>query len=263
MNLKSNFFKYALITFGATMAFTSCSDKDEPDNDPNDFDSKETIYASEADLKYDSEGVWENNFTAGNILIDDFIFSHATPYDNYANGFTASKVEDLTYYEENPYLHPYAAITEGGVKGKGTPYLVGYWDSYNDGEDFDSKSCRIYEEDMELFMPQSIMVTNTTYAYYAMLYGNAFSKAFENGSWLKLIIHGVHQDGTEDIVETYLANILTDDVKAGIVDTWQEVDLTSLGICTGIYFTMTSSDTGDYGMNTPSYFCIDKLVVKE
>ena len=73
----------------------------------------------------------------------------------------------------------------------------------------------------------------------------------------------MHQDGTEDIVETYLANILTDDVKAGIVDTWQEVDLTSLGICTGLYFTMDSRDSGAYGMNTPSYFCIDKLVVKE
>lgn len=267
MNLKSNFFKYALIACGATMAFTSCSDKDEPDNDPSDFDSTETLLVSQANLPYDADGVWENNYTGSNILIDDYIFSHASPYDNYANGFTASKVVDTNYYPDDMYLHPYAAITEGGVNGKGTPYLVGYWDSYNEEnstvEGFDGKTCRVYEEDLDLFMPQSVMATNNSYVYYTMLNGSAFSKPFEKGSWLKLIVHGVHQDGSEDTVETYLANVLTDNVKEGLVSTWQNVDLSSLGICTGIYFTMESSDSGAYGMNTPAYFCLDKLVVKD
>lgn len=264
MNLKSNIFKYALVSFGVAMAFTSCSDKDEPANDPSDFDSTETLLVGQANLDFDADGVWKNNFTTENVLIDDYIFSHASPYDNYANGFTPSKVDDTAEYADL-VSHPYASITGGGVNGQGTPYMVGYWDSYSegDGADFDSRTCRVYEEEYELFMPQSVMVTNNTYVYYSLLYGSEFSKAFEQGDWLKLIVHGVKADGTEATVEYYLANILTSDVKAGIVNTWEEVDLTSLGICSGIYFTMESTDSGEYGMNTPAYFCIDKLVVKD
>ena len=44
-------------------------------------------------------------------------------------------------------------------------------------------------------------------------------------------------------------------------DTWEWVDLSELGQIASIYFTMESSDTGDYGINTPTYFCLDKLTV--
>lgn len=52
---------------------------------------------------------------------------------------------------------------------------------------------------------------------------------------------------------------LADDWKLN--DTWEWVDLSELGQIASIYFTMESSDTGDYGINTPTYFCLDKLTV--
>ncbi len=44
---------------------------------------------------------------------------------------------------------------------------------------------------------------------------------------------------------------------------WKYVDLTSLGTVNELYFTMSSTDVGSWGDNTPEYFCLDKLMVKE
>ena len=48
-----------------------------------------------------------------------------------------------------------------------------------------------------------------------------------------------------------------------ILNTWKKVDLSELGYVTSIGFSVSSTDTGDWGMNTPAYFCIDKLTVEE
>jgi hypothetical protein len=40
------------------------------------------------------------------------------------------------------------------------------------------------------------------------------------------------------------------------------VDLSSIGAVRTIEFTLSSSDNGDYGMNTPSYFCLDGFKYK-
>ena len=48
-----------------------------------------------------------------------------------------------------------------------------------------------------------------------------------------------------------------------IVSTWQQVDLTRLGEVTKIAFSMSTTDVGPSGMNTPLYFCLDQLTVTE
>jgi hypothetical protein len=42
-----------------------------------------------------------------------------------------------------------------------------------------------------------------------------------------------------------------------ILKEWEWLDLTSLGLVTSLNFALESSDVGEYGMNTPAYFCID------
>jgi len=58
--------------------------------------------------------------------------------------------------------------------------------------------------------------------------------------------------------EYYLAD-LRDEATAYIINDWRYVDLTSLGAVAKIGFTLSSSDNGDYGMNTPGYFCFDNF----
>ena len=102
-------------------------------------------------------------------------------------------------------------------------------------------------------------VTNAAYSYTSMLNGDSYAKQFGEGDWFKLTIKGYDAIGTETgTVDFYLADLRNAD-KAYIINTWRWVDLTTLGKVKRLDFTMSSSDTGDWGMNTPAYFCLDNL----
>lgn len=252
----------ACMALGASLV--SCSDSD------SDFDSTETIVASEGNFEYNNDGVWTQNEKNLNFNIEDYIFSHITDEYGYVYGFTPSKVADTADHAPDFYTspYPYASASGGGIKGAGSPYLVGYWGEYLEGSDceFSKRTCRIYEEEGEEFQPQSVMVCNTTLMLYACLNGTDFTQKFEVGDWVTLTAHGVHLDGTTAEETIYLVNIEdNNNVKAGILTEWKKFDLRALGTCTGIYFTMDCSDRfkNGFGMTIPSYFCLDQLVVKD
>ena len=58
--------------------------------------------------------------------------------------------------------------------------------------------------------------------------------------------------------EFYLADFRTPDAP-GLLDGWHEFDLSGLPACQFVEFELQGSDTGDYGLNTPAYFCLDDL----
>ena len=62
-------------------------------------------------------------------------------------------------------------------------------------------------------------------------------------------------------VEFYLADYrFADNGEDYIVDTWEYIDLSSLGAVKSLEFGLSSSDVGDFGMNTPAYFALDTVV---
>jgi hypothetical protein len=120
-----------------------------------------------------------------------------------------------------------------------------------------------------------IYITNGTFAANSMRDGDAFSKQFgspndANGNpdgtngedWFLLTIKGADSLGnpTTDSVDFYLADYrFANNTLDYIVTDWQYVDLSPLGDVVSLTFTLTSSDVGLYGMNTPAYFCIDDV----
>lgn len=115
----------------------------------------------------------------------------------------------------------------------------------------------------------SLYVTNTTYAYYSMRDGDAFAKKFGGPSgndpdWFKLSIHGYDTKGVNpsDSTEFYLADFrATDNSKDYIINDWTPINVPfklsqSLDSVT---FSLTSSDTGKFGINTPLYFALDNV----
>jgi hypothetical protein len=121
----------------------------------------------------------------------------------------------------------------------------------------------------------SIAVTNTTFAALSMRDGDAYAKQFgsiygadgeedsTNGEdWFKLTISGIDaDDNTTGTVEFYLADFrFVDDNEDYIVDAWELVDLSSLGLVKRLEFQLESSDMGPWGMNTPNYFALDNVV---
>lgn len=107
-----------------------------------------------------------------------------------------------------------------------------------------------------------VYITNSTYAYLAIKDGNdgGFGgvTAFAKGDWFRLTINGYDAKGTETGEETlYLADYRGD--EPFILQEWKKVDLTGLGEVNKVTFSLHSSDTGDYGINTPASFCIDNI----
>ncbi len=107
--------------------------------------------------------------------------------------------------------------------------------------------------------------TNNTYAYLSMLNGDAFSKKFggTNGNdadWFMIKIKGFHAGIITDTVKFYLADFrFANNTSDYIVKDWRWCNLSSLGAVDSIQFTLYSTDNGLYGMNTPSYFCMDNF----
>ncbi len=113
---------------------------------------------------------------------------------------------------------------------------------------------------------QSALVTNTTYAALSMLYGDQFAKQFGTGAdpydWFALTVYGTNANGAllANSVTFYLADYRQlNGTPDYIVSQWTSSDLSSLAGATCLYFNLTSSDVGEFGMNTPAYFAINDI----
>lgn len=119
-------------------------------------------------------------------------------------------------------------------------------------------------------------VTNGTYAYNSIRDGDAFARKFGDttgtnsglpqGSYpdyFKLTVKAfVAGQLSLDSVEFYLADYrFTNDSLDYAVNTWEWVDCSILGVFDSLKFTLSSSDNGAFGMNTPGFFCIDNLTI--
>lgn len=123
-----------------------------------------------------------------------------------------------------------------------------------------------------------VYITNSTYAYLAVRDGDLFARKFGDttgtnsglpqGSypdWFKLTIKKWHGGMlSNDSINYFLADYrFSDDSQDYIVKEWAFVDLSSLGNADSLLFTLSSSDVGQFGMNTPKYFCIDNLTTTD
>ncbi len=150
------------------------------------------------------------------------------------------------------FTNQYSAIAGSGADGS-TTYAVS----------FVLGSTQIKTGAVDVY---KLQVTNATYAYLSMLDGDAFAKKFggEDGNdpdfFLLTIKSWKGGQLTSDSVEFYLADYRFDDNNMDyIVNDWQTVDLSTLGDVDSLSFFLSSSDIGQFGMNTPAYFCIDNV----
>lgn len=255
-------FSYCIASFCAGAVMLTACGGDEPNSiipKPPTPSEPETATIDLAQLPYAADGVWRDNDTEAVVIVDGFEFTHSISDYGTIEGFTPA-CQTETGYEAPMYLHPYRVITGGGLEGAGSPYLVAFWSSF-EGNLVDERSCVIRRADGGGFSPHHVMATNTCYDYYTMLDGDDFTAPFGDGAWLKVVAHGITVEGNATEAEFYLANVTSNRVADGIVNNWKYFDLTPLGEVTAIYFTMASSDNGDWGMNTPAYFALDQFTV--
>lgn len=113
----------------------------------------------------------------------------------------------------------------------------------------------------EMTVVPGIQVTNSAWGFTSMANGDAIAKQFGKGDWFKLTATGHDDDGNiTGTKEFYLADCRSEDnTEWFILNDWAFMDLSSLGKVRQISFTLSSSDNGTWGMNTPAYFCYDNL----
>ena len=158
----------------------------------------------------------------------------------YVTGAVVTNITDTTFKD---YTDAYKSIA-GGAKG-GKNYVVWYEDGLS-GNAIKLKTPAVVP---------GMYVCNNVYAYNSITKGDAIAgDPFGDDDWFMLSIGGM-LDGkmVNTQVDFYLAkgkNVVTD---------WTYVDLSQLGKVDAIFFTLSGSKTGDWGLNTPTYFCIDDL----
>ncbi|SMP65373.1 Calx-beta domain-containing protein [Neorhodopirellula lusitana] len=195
-------------------------------------------------------------FESGSLM---FPTSYNPTWGNWS-GWAASNVTDVTTAGYGNQFAAYANIdgaTPGGGADGSSTFAIG-----------GGSPTLSLPTSLEGAQFESISITNTTYTALSMLQGDSFAKKFggetgDDPDFLLLTITGFDTDNTQVATqEFYLADYRFDDNSLDyIVDDWTTVDLSSMADASQLQFSLTSSDVGQWGMNTPAFFAIDNLVV--
>jgi len=215
----------------------------------------------------DSESSWSGNYPSdGDTLTGEYtsFVSYGISFNNYSDG-------DTSYWEGFGYSNMSDTITPGYENDLSAYTGTGY----NSGKDIYTVGYAGFYLAPTVTLPELSIVdgacfTNTTYAALAMRdgYFNARKFGGETGDepdWFCLTVTGKDTQGEiTNSIDFYLADYrFADNSEDYIIDTWEYVELSDLGEVKSLEFTLSSSDVGEYGINTPTYFAIDNLVVPE
>jgi hypothetical protein len=194
------------------------------------------------------------SFTSGGATFNNY---YNPSFGNWA-GWSVSQITDVT---TQGFGNQYSAYNLPNGGGDNSPtYAVGYVDSFTPVTPTITLPAGT--------KPQSVRITNTTYAALIMLDGdpNGFARQFDvaHQDFFTLTVSGFDALGAlTGSVDFNLADYRVPSTVSQpyVFSQWTTVDLTPLGDATSLAFTLASSDTGAFGINTPTYFALDNLAV--
>jgi len=221
------------------VVFVSC-DKEEGDPPYDVFIDFQDVVFPEGQ-KYNNNSGIEGKFTKGIVsfqnyceLVQDDEWGDYT----YWYGFAYSQMHDITTPGYENEFSVYALNDEEENK-----FMVGYFAPW-EGQSIDITFSQPVKD-------LSFDVANTTWAALAMKDGRVPARKFTETDWFELTIKVTSTDAIETII-----------IKMGdgtkITNVWNNIQVQSNNI-TKLEFSLDSSDTGMFGINTPTYFCIDNI----
>lgn len=227
--------------FIASVTLFSCK-KEKPETDLVTFE----------ELPLGTSGYWNGSdgsggFRSGNVF---FINHYNSAYQAWSGFAYTNHTDTVT----GDYSNQYSSVAGSGAD-KSLKYGVFYFSGTPD--------TLIFEIPEKI---TGIAFCNSTYAYKAMKYGTPFNKKFGGDSgndpdWFKITLTPLGSDGSElGYVDLFMADFRFDQKSQDyIANVWTTIDLSEFGFIKGIKITMSSSDSGDWGMNNPAYVCIDNI----
>jgi uncharacterized protein DUF4465/type IX secretion system substrate protein len=192
-------------------------------------------------------------FASGNIFLPN---NYNESYQSWIGWAISATTDTATPGFNNQY----SAITGEGAEGS-TTYAVNFA--------FGPNIIKLSDEARGAAV-NGLYLTNSTYAYLSMRDGDAFAKRFggetgDDPDFFRLTIKKYYEGVLGiDSIDFYLADYRFDDnAEDYLVDAWRWIDLSSLGDCDSLWFSLGSSDNGQFGMNTPAFFCIDNVTTED
>ena len=215
--------------------------------------------ASFENLELADESFWNGTDDSGSFISGGFKFENGHQvYDygeygvfNYCYGFFYTNRTATTYYGDAENEQYNSAVGHGADDSSNyATYNLNLYD--------DPKGIDVLGDEQVI---SGCYLTNNAYAYLSMKNGENNTKQFQKGDWFKLTITGLNAEGEQTgTVDLYLADLRSENEDEHfILDEWRWCDLTPLGAVKRLEFNMSSTDNGEWGMNTPAYFCLDNL----
>ena len=239
--------------------------------------SKEIVFdlnslINDKNIQFNESDVWDKTLndsveyqSFGN---GTFSFSHLRSGNSWDGtsweGFTISRSQDTLLSHEAFYPdHQWGVMAGGGVAGKGTPYILGYFLEYTENS-FDSHICEIEFTHADEIEAIGCYVCNSPYTTKCIVDGFMYARKFTKGDYCTLTAHGVNAEGEDcGTVVYYMADYRDEDSTKWFINRdWAWMDLSELGAVKSIYFTMETTDVGDFGANTTFYFGLDQITIR-
>lgn len=205
---------------------------------------------------YDLTDVWAETYndteTCSQILVNDGVFrlSHLPSGMAYGGmsweGFTLSTVSQDT-------ANVLGCVAKGGLNGEGTPYVIGYYSEWVSQSQGYSSNIIDFNGD---YYPEYMYICQNSNTHKAITQGEFNARAFTQEDTLALIIQALDSDMQPTATMTYY--LAADGEKN---EGWTKVPLHSLGKTSRLSFSMTTTDIGEWGSNTPLYFALDALTI--
>ena len=232
MNMKTNSLLFILIPFLSFCQTTA------------DFEN----FILEEDSYLNGSG-GNGGFESGHIHLPNI---YVPEWDSWT-GWAISNVSDNT---TPGFSNQFSTIAGKGVD-ESANFAIGFA--------FDPVTLNLTEEGRGVL--EGFSVSNNTYTYYSMLDGDAFAKKFggitgDDPDYLLLTVKRWWQGiMVNDSIDVYLADYRFENNEEDyILDDWSYVDLGAFaGNVDSVQFVLRSSDTGQFGLNTPAFFCIDNF----
>ena len=222
------------------------------------FTQAQTVATFE-NLSLAPESYWNGSDLSGGFANGNgyFVNSYDTAYFSWS-GFGYSNVTDDT---TTGWSNQYGNITGTGYNGSAN-YVVanGYGDM----------KIQLTGNAAGGTYLKGTYINNSTYAYYSMRDGDQFAKKFggvsgDDADWFMLTVTGwLNGQAKNDTVNFMLADFtFADNSQDYILNEWTWLDLQILGNVDSLQFSLSSSDAGQWGMNTPAYFVLDNFTTAD
>lgn len=250
--------KLSLFIFYLTLSFVASAQSITMDlTTATDANSQPIDYAIKPGNEfYDITDVWDSTYNDGPLSRyiytnkDTFALLHLPSESAWGGmsweGFTISQVDTDT-------MNVFSCVAKGGVQGEGTPYAIGYY------SDFVSSTLG-YASNMilfnEVYYPEYVYICQNSNTFEAISNGLTPANKFTEKDSLVLTISGI-DDEWKDTQQVVYFLALGREFNQG----WVKVDLSSIGATKGLSFRIRSTDVGQWGTNTPTYFALDKLTI--